>query len=254
MQSPETSGASIVILAAGRGERFAIEGINVPKPLIEFRGRSLLAHTVELATHIAAIVQTKRQVIVVGTEPVALAATRIPGVDRVVEVSVVQPGPIASGMLALAHIEEGEAVVFLDCDNFYPGARDWVSKLPIGRAFLTIAGCPAGLDQADFLNVVVAPGLPPARILRLDEKIVTATPYVGTGVYGFPNARNFRWAAEAAARGNPLRKELPMSAAAAACLSLENGVTAIDASPWLPVGTPAQMMEAANASDDSIPF
>ncbi len=241
---------NLVILAAGKGERFAIEGVNVSKPLIEFFGRSLLLHTVELAQHIGLMIQGPYQIIVVGTELVTQAAEHIPGVTRTVPVTVTQPGPVASAVLALAHCQPEDPIVFLDCDNFYPGPRDWISKLPIGTNFVTVAPAPTGLSVRDFLNVQDQEGL----VMCLEEKAGLPNCRVGTGIYGFESSARFRTSAAGSfcSSASLGRKELPMSAVTKEAM-VGSQVQAAEASPWLPIGTPQQMMEAARVIDSDYP-
>jgi NDP-sugar pyrophosphorylase family protein len=234
-----SSPVNFVILAAGRGERFAIEGISVPKPLIEFRGRSLLQHSVETAR---ALSPATGRVIVVTTEAVAPSAERLLGVDHVVTVSVTQPGPVASALLALAHCPATEPVVFMDCDNFYPGLRADANTLPFEMPFLTVAEPPAGLSVRDFLNVRVDTN-GSWSTLQLEEKGALPNCYVGTGIYGFTNAQQFRYHAMKYFFADH-KKEPPMSQVMASVLK-EQYVVAIELSPWMPIGTPQQMMEAA---------
>lgn len=226
---------SIVILAAGRGERFAIEGISVPKPLIEFRGRSLLQHSVQTAKRLV----EEARIIVVTTEAVAPSAERLKGVDYVVPVSVIQPGPVASAMLALAHCPADDPVIFMDCDNFYPDIAHCVPCIPQRATFLSVAPVPVGLSVRDFLNVRVDDG---GRVFALEEKGSMSNCFVGTGIYGFENAKAFRF--HAMTIQSFYKKEPPMSDVTKAILA-DNEVLALHFAPWMPIGTPQQLMEAA---------
>ncbi len=57
---------------------------------------------------------------------------------RCVEVSVTQPGPAASGLLALAHVLPQDPIVFIDCDSVYSYPQE-LRAAPVGRAFVMAA-------------------------------------------------------------------------------------------------------------------
>lgn len=230
---------NVVILAAGRGERFAIDGISVPKPLIEFRGRTLLHRSVLLADEIAQVRGGKgrRRVIVVATEPVAAAAERLRRVTHVVPVSVTQPGPAASAQLALAHLPDDEPVIVMDCDNYYPSdTLTWIPELPIGQDFIAVhEGVPAGLRGQDFCGMNLSRE---GYVETLSEKEDPAPSFVATGIYGFCAASWLR-----GSYGTALEEceteEIPMSRL------LGVGTRAFAIPTWHPIGTPDQMRAAA---------
>lgn len=226
---------NVVILAAGRGERFAIEGISVPKPLIEFRGVSLLRRSVELAAEIAG----GGRVIVVTTESVAATARELSDVDHVVDVSVTQRGPAASGLLAMAHLPADEPVVFMDCDNYYPEPLDWIAALPIGRNFLTVSEPPVGVPRSQFCNVRDVDG----GVVELREKINLGDTPVATGIYGLATAADFFSGVMVALSRASSTAEISMSAAL--WFAAAQGLTPVTVPKWSPIGTPQQMIEAA---------
>jgi choline kinase len=227
----------IVILAAGRGERFHIAGINVPKPLIEFGGCSLLKRTLDTALGMSGHGQPTKSIIVVGTDVVASEAHRTKGVDRVVSVSVTQPGPVASAMLALAHIPLGAPVVFMDCDNAY--TKEF-NSVPFGRDFLVMAKTPLELLAVDFCNIVVKPE-DNRELHHTVEKEDLGTGLVATGIYGFESARKFRHAALSVLARQGNLKETPMSLITNFCCP---GVRLVHTYGWHPIGTPEQLMAA----------
>ena len=231
--SPKT--LNVVILAAGRGERFAAAGVTVPKPLIEFRGTSLIQHSIHVAHELR---RGGGRIIVVATPQVAaLSATKV---DVVVPVSVTQPGPIGSAILALAHLPLLEPVVFMDCDNYFPSEqRSWTAEVPCGETFLVVADKPANTDPRDFLNVDLPDG---GRVSRIAEKTaLNGRPKFGCGIYGFETAQMFR--AHAFNILSSIVKEPPMSAVTEA-IHAQYSVAGVVAEAWLPIGTPAQLMEA----------
>lgn len=239
------SSFNVVILAAGRGERFSAAGVATPKPLIEFRNETLLLHTYMLAVQMA----PARIVVVATSDEVAGAAWRMQRArrelgdnDKVVAVSVTQPGPAASALLAGAHLPPDEPVVFMDCDNYYaPDAREWVDRLPIGAQFLTVAMQPPWLAATNFCCVRVQDG----TVVDMNEKLgyfglgKLGSWRVGTGIYGFPSFDLFRRRAATASYSSTNERSM------SSILSI--GCGTVEVSGWHPVGTPEQMAAAEEA-------
>lgn len=233
---------NVVVLAAGAGSRFSAHGITLPKPLIHFRGKSLLDHTLDVARELVA--EGGGRIIVVAKRPVSLVAwggfstgpAELAERNRVVEVSVLQRGPVMSAVLALAHLPLDEQVVFLDCDNFYPpDARKWTTALPAGN-FIVVADRPSHLPATNFCTVVDYDG----RAIDIQEKTPRPTLPVGTGAYGFADASLFAEAAFSFLY--EAQKEVPMSSLLGGLTSLTKVVRA---EAWHPLGTPEQL-EAAD--------
>jgi CTP:molybdopterin cytidylyltransferase MocA len=99
---------AVVVLAAGRGERFCVVGETVPKPLLQVNGRQLLEYAAGSAREVTP------EPIVVATERVIYAAAH--DIAKAVPVHVTQRGPVASAELAAAFIPEDLPVLFLDSD------------------------------------------------------------------------------------------------------------------------------------------
>lgn len=234
---------NVVILAAGRGERFLSAGVSVPKPLIEFRGKSLLQHTLDLAEEMGPV-----RIVVVATDVVAPVAWRAlegtRSLRHVVRVSVTQPGPAASGLLAGAHLPPDVPVVFLDCDNYYPAeARSWVGEMPIDSDFLTVARCPANLLPTNFCCVKVLG----ERVDEINEKEGFSPAgdwFVGTGVYGFDSFKRFAWLA------HPRVTEPGELSISKLLWELAN-IRALEVEAWLPLGTPEQLAVATTNAPQS---
>lgn len=229
---------SVVILAAGRGERFVGSAWSVPKPLIEFRGLSLIRHSIHVAL---ALRQGEGRVVVVTTPVVAGTLSSRYGIDHVVPVTVTQRGPAHSGLLAMAHLDPEMPVTFMDCDNYYDvNDRSWCAEIPVGSAFITTAKVPAGLERTDFCNVRthgdVVFDVAEKRALGGDSR-------VATGVYGFESARTFQ---AAVFQASPLyEKEIPMSDVLYRSTS---SLIDVHVAGWTPVGTPSQMERAYGKS------
>jgi NDP-sugar pyrophosphorylase family protein len=232
---------SVVILAAGRGERFVADGFTIPKPLIEFRGLNLIRHAIHVAL---ALRRGDGRLIVVTTPSVADQIGARYGVDHVVPVTVTQRGPAASALLAMAHLKPGEPVTFMDCDNFYPVEdRAWTEEIPVGFDFITVAPVPKGLKRTDFCNVRCHGE---NQVFDIAEKrALGGDAQVATGVYGFRSAVAFHSRAMMElSRGDA--REVPMSSV----LPLVS-LRAVPVQSWLPIGTPSQLMEANNARPES---
>lgn len=230
---------NVVVLAAGKGERFLAEGVTVPKPLISWKGRTLLEHSLDVAKDLA---YPDGRIVVVATDAVAGAAKyelRQRGLNRtrgfVVAVSVIQPGPVASGLLALAHLPLNEPVAFMDCDNHYAD-RSWVRRArdiaAKGEGFITVAPLRPGMVRTDYCNVGVGED---GMVYRIAEKqAMSGDAALGTGIYGFYDARVF---AHEARQLNPLT---PMSLICSNAAPL-GGFNAILVDGWQPLGTPSQL-------------
>ena len=226
---------NVVILAAGRGERFSAAGVTTPKPLLTFKGQTLLDHTAELAIEM----KPERLVFVATPEVAKFARQDAPYFeeDYVVPVSVTQPGPAASALLAGAHLPPDEPVVFMDCDNYYaPDQREWIEQLPIGDQFLTVAPQPVWLSAMSFCCARVHED----SVLDMNEKMGFINGgagkwRVGTGIYGFASFDHFR---RRAATSYSSAGERSMSS------MLTLGCGAVEVHGWHPIGTPMQMRVA----------
>lgn len=225
-----SSNALIVVLAAGKGARFA-DHYDIPKPLIEFRHRPLLSYALDVAE---ALTDDPRRVVVVTTPAVRV---HVPHKLRTVLVTATQPGPAASGLLALAHAGENDPIVFVDCDNVYTDLS-FLKAAPFGRAFLSTALLPA--PRPEFC--CVHPSTEGGGTVYVTEK-TSDSRIVGTGIYGFPTAKQFREAAWGVLLEAAENREPPMSEV----LSEFDNIHALPVTGrWSPVGTPQQLMEALN--------
>jgi len=218
--------AAIVVLAAGRGARFA-NHCDVPKPLIEFDGRPLVHHALDAAEALAW--SSNGRVIVVTTPSVAPAVNAH---YRCVEVSVTQPGPAASGLLALAHVLPQDPIVFVDCDSVYSNPQE-LRAAPVGRAFVTASMLAEPRPEFGCVHVM-------SQYVKLTEK-TNDSRYVATGIYGFCTAMAFRQAAYVLMANTKL--EVPMSAVLMQAHYSTIEHVQVNAS-WTPIGTPEQLLEA----------
>jgi CTP:molybdopterin cytidylyltransferase MocA len=231
---------NVVVLAAGKGERFLAEGVTVPKPLISWKGRTLLDHTLDVAQELA---HPDGRIIVVATDAVASPAHRalkdrgVAHYCRVVAVSVVQPGPAASAQLALAHLPLDEPVAFMDCDNHY-AERGWIrvarDLAARGEGFMTVAAHRPGLVREDYCNVTIASDGAAAEVIEKVDLGPDAA--LGTGIYGFHSAAYFAGA---------MSWQTPKAPMSVVCkIAAPVPMQTIVVEGWQPLGTPAQMAAA----------
>lgn len=104
----------VVILAAGRGQRFQRRGVTTPKSLLSFRGRPIIEH------NLLAFLDAGVQVVVVCSPTVAhyLSSLHLPSLT-LVPCPVIQSGPVTSALLAGAYVDLNEQVLILDSDQVY---------------------------------------------------------------------------------------------------------------------------------------
>jgi dTDP-glucose pyrophosphorylase len=181
----------IIILAAGRGQRFRIEGYDIPKPLILYKGKPFIEHAIEQCEGVP-----QEDIIVIGTPEVCsyLKGRGLPLIT--IPVWYTQRGPVMSALLAGGHVEDNESVVFVDCDTLIEGPR--ISHFAINIAsgavrtdcallHTTIEG-----DTSKFCNIQFDSSSTKISILR--EK-VPVSQHIAIGVYGFKKWSWFRgWA------------------------------------------------------------
>lgn len=226
---------SVVILAAGRGERFA-GASPTPKPLLTFQGETLLQHTLRKARE---FFPQRTQLIVVGTIEVLAAIPE----ERGVRVVHTQPGPAASGLLAASLVPQNEAVIFMDCDNFYRAnasfGRPFVEE-DFKESFIVISEVPPFTRATDFCHVA-AEEKDANKVSYVMEKVVLEKSIgVGVGIYGFSSMKRFQraaWWYLASSHKEPSISQVLWVAAA-------RGLRYVRVDGWHPVGTPSQMQLA----------
>lgn len=109
----------VVILAAGRGERFVSNGVVTPKPLLPARGKTMIQRALEQAAEV-----NKAPVVVCLLDLYAALHKHTPkGMYPVrVPVRFVQKGAAMSVLAATGVIRDTDPVLIMDCDTvFAPG-------------------------------------------------------------------------------------------------------------------------------------
>lgn len=122
----------VVILAAGRGDRFRQHGQMIPKPMLHVKGKRMLTRALEQAAEVS-------------LSPVVVCmATALPElryhvpermVPEFVPIRYVQKGAAMSLLTAACALKDDEPVMVLDCDTVY--APNVLKRFDgyVGRAF-----------------------------------------------------------------------------------------------------------------------
>lgn len=242
----------IIILAAGKGQRYSDAGFTVPKPLIYYNGKCLI----DWALQEFSVFENNgaTDVIVVGTlEVCRYVRSRYQGLVAI-PVAVVQKGPAMSALLAGGFILPSESVVIMDCDVLFYGAHVSIFSLDIKEQKVE-----AGLlvtrakgDTTTYCGVYPTvsstdKGRLSIEVGNLVEKAVNAE-YVAVGVYGFKRWEDFREAV--------MRRHLQKSASENSEIYISHVLqsylleskqvyaTKIPAEDWKPVGSPKELQNA----------
>ncbi len=224
-----TTAAALVVLAAGAGQRFVDAGWTVPKPLIRFRGHTLMAHTLRMILRGAGGILGPRIVV---TTPACV--DHVPRDFTTVVVEHTRPGPTASAALALGLISPETPVVFFDCDNIYTtDPADLFSKFLLGSNFLV--GARLATPSTDYCAIRAAHN---GFVIDLQEKSDKFN-LVATGIYGFRTAQVFHECyCRAATRDLYAMSDLLMDESEVA------SVVALPTGSWYAAGTPTQLAAA----------
>lgn len=103
----------VLVMAAGRGQRFRVEGFEIPKPLIRYEDIPLIEHTLNQLNGIQ-----HSDIIVIGIPEVCHYVKGAHPDIRSIVVEHTQNGPGMSALLAGGFVDDNESVVLLDCDSF----------------------------------------------------------------------------------------------------------------------------------------
>lgn len=176
----------VVIPMAGRGSRFADAGVQTPKPLIEVRGRPMVAWALDgLADAIAA---ARRVVFVVLREHddryglQALLPTLTGPATDVVPIDAVTDGQLRTVMAAQPLLPPDEDVLVASCDTYVaPGiARDVAARRPDCHGIISVVHAPG--DRWSFARTDDT-----GAVVEVAEK-KRISDLVSTGLYYFTRA------------------------------------------------------------------
>lgn len=179
----------LLITAAGKGSRFRAEGINVPKPLIQVQGVTLLEHTLssfELVPGDQLLIAVQRAHGV----PEQLGDRLQQAFPRVeqhwLELDALLPGQLATAVAALEEIRPNadQPLLIHNCDTGF----SWHDALrPTAGPYGSMAVFPAEGEHWSF-------GLPdphdPSRAIAIAEK-QRISALASIGLYGFRSVHRF---------------------------------------------------------------
>lgn len=225
----------ILIMAAGRGERYRREGFTISKPLIQYGGRAMIDHVIDQVPLDQCSIGTD-DIIVVGTKEVCEYIDRIySGTITTVEVLNTQNGPGMSALLAGGYIGQDESVVLMDSDSIvgYQATEDVVFT----DGNVVLVRDHDGVTTA-FSTVSVDDGL----VSDIQEK--TGHSYtICVGMYKYARWSDFvtsvcklRFSSD---------KEVYLSAVMADLLLIGEEIKAVSTDEdWINLGTPGDLMKA----------
>lgn len=196
----------VVIPMAGRGSRFADQGVHTPKPLIEVRGRPMVAWALDgLADVLAAAHRVVFVVLRDHDERFGLRAllpTLTGPRTDVVVIDAVTDGQLRTVMAAEALLPPDEDVLVASCDTYVaPGiARDIAARRPDCHGIISVVRAPG--DRWSFARTDAT-----GAVVEVAEKR-RISDLVSTGSYYFSRAGELSEVAhEMFARGETTRGE-----------------------------------------------
>jgi choline kinase len=232
--------SNVVILAAGRGQRFARAGFQEEKILTELNGKPVLYY------NLMAILDLGIEVTVVASPRVSswLRQSQQEGV-HVVEVPQVQPSPVHSALLAGGYMKESEQVMILDGDQVYQPSTlpSILGRLTDGFGSKVIV-TPNGPNPS-YCSVHNVHGRGGVYLREKDGQSVT----VVSGGYGFSSWEAFRLSAFQVLSRN-IQGEARMSD-----VVNDSGPIWVQEIPedyWVSVGTPEELVHARSVIKRSV--
>lgn len=185
---------NIIVPMAGRGSRFADRGVEMPKPLIEVRGRPMVAWALESLESL--MPQVSRVVFVVLREheegygvsgmlrSLAGPAAEVVVIDQVTE------GQLCTVMAGLPRVELDEDVLVASCDTYIRSdlQRDIAARGPDCHGIISVADMPG--DRWSFARTDDT-----GRVVEVAEK-ERISDHASTGLYYFSSGRELLETAE----------------------------------------------------------
>jgi UTP-glucose-1-phosphate uridylyltransferase len=168
----------VIIPAAGRGQRFAVEGFSTPKELLELGGRPLIWHALDEARR----AEFDTAVVVVSPSKRSLQEyLRSASLPISVEV-VVQPEPLGIGD-ALLRAWSGDAAAVLLPDDVVTDSEHWATLLDKHNATGAATLCvrPVPIETIRRFGIAELVG---DRVLRLVEKPAPGTTTSTMAIFG----------------------------------------------------------------------
>jgi UDP-N-acetylglucosamine diphosphorylase / glucose-1-phosphate thymidylyltransferase / UDP-N-acetylgalactosamine diphosphorylase / glucosamine-1-phosphate N-acetyltransferase / galactosamine-1-phosphate N-acetyltransferase len=183
---------NLLIPMAGRGSRFANQGIAIPKPLIPVAGRPMIAWALQSVAHVA----YSRIIFVALSEHEATYGVtgllrRIVGSrTTVVLLNDVTEGQLCTVMAARALVDTDEDLLIASSDTYVISnlGQEIAERRPDSRGIISVTDMPG--DRWSFARIDET-----ARVVEVAEK-VRISDHASTGLYYFANGREFVSVAE----------------------------------------------------------
>lgn len=224
----------VLILAAGKGQRFAEAGFTEPKLLLKLRSKPILSYNLDT------LLDRGYSPVVVGS-PAVCRWLRVSGYEggvRIVQVNHLQPSPVHSALLAAGYMDPDVPVWLLDGDQIYtPGALDRIVSLQANEC--AVVSIHSGINPSRCDVVVTSLGV------RLEEKAGKSEITVAGGYY-FPTWKSFHNAAVqvlAAANEDPYTESRISGVVNYLCADRCREVR-IEENEWISAGTPEELVAA----------
>jgi len=176
---------------SGRGSRFAQQGYDKPKPLIEFFGKPMVQHVLEnLGLHNSYTLCVLREHY--DADPALFAKLRDMVSDlNIVFVDQVTQGAAETCLLARQYIKPRDTLFIANCDQIMHWDQDhfeeWLAAERLDGAMLTFFKDTTAYSYVEVDDHRLA--------MRTAEKQVIS-PHATTGIYVWTRGEDFVWAAE----------------------------------------------------------
>jgi dTDP-glucose pyrophosphorylase len=172
---------------AGRGSRFADQGVNIPKPLIPVHGRPMVAWALDSLQEVAfsqlvfVVLQEHETAFGVTTLLRGLAGPEA----QVVVIPAVTEGQLCTVLAAKEMIDTDEDILVASADTYIRSSlhRDIARRESFCRGLISVANLPG--DRWSFARADES-----GRVLEVAEK-VRISDHASTGLYYFANGREF---------------------------------------------------------------
>lgn len=175
----------IVIPMAGRGSRFADQGFQTPKPLIQIEGRPMVAWALDSLTDV-----TASQVIFIALREheedyhaTSLLSNLVDVPTEVILLDEVTEGQLCTVLAARDLIDTGEDVLISSSDTYVVSGlgKDIALRAPDCHGIISVADLPG--DRWSFARTNES-----GRVIEVAEK-VRISDHASTGLYYFSHGR-----------------------------------------------------------------
>ena len=235
----------IIVLAAGKGDRFKQAGFELDKPLIHLLDKPLIDYSLQI--------RDSYSMVVIGTPTVCEYVKcnyKVNPVDTI-SVRTTQAGPAMSVLLCGGSLDmDDEPVLLMDCDmvltNLREVAADIETRFQHSSASAVVVGTEVSKDSWGTFSTIgwnKKTGCVKEIVEKVDRGLTTAC----IGIYAFRDWRTYVESLmyEVAYR-NGIMKEMFMSDVIHSVLEqdLEVHCMEVSSSKWMPVGDPDQYINA----------